>query len=122
MKPLKYMFVFLFLALCCFLTTTEALASAAEQVYTLRAKFVEVDVDEDGLPGMKIELYQDGKMDNLDLWFELNCRFVAPPAKGLPPEQVPFDEFAERFVGNAINIDFVVRNGVYLIVECRSLS
>jgi len=120
MKPVKYAFVLLFLcSLCCFSTATEALE---EQVYTLRARFIGVNKDEDGVLGMNVELFQDRKMDNLELWFERSCRFIAPPAPGLLPEQIVFAEFAERFAGQAINIDFVIREGVYRVIECRLLT
>jgi hypothetical protein len=117
MKPLKYAFAVL---LClCFLTAAAAWEQA-EYVYTLTAVFTggfSSGGENDPL-FMTIQLPQDGRV--VDLWIAENARFFADPiASGLQSEQITFAQFSERFVGHPIDIDFVVCEDKYFVVECR---
>jgi hypothetical protein len=111
-----------FLFLGCFLAAfsvaalTEASAEDAEEVYAIHAGFAGAEISTDGSASlMTIYVLQDG-IGEVDLWVTEESVFVANPlASGLESGYLTFSEFAERFIGQMIDVEFVVRGDEYFV-------
>jgi len=109
MKPLFKLALAAFLFLFCLLAALPATAAPDEEAYVLMAVFAGADMgSEERAPSITI-MIDDGSEVNL---------LVTEETLFFGTGEATLEQFIELFVGQQVNIEFVVRDDEYFVLEC----